>query len=240
MRRQNAEAPGPGEPDAFRGRLNASRVPGGDTEERRTDGRVPPDYDSCEDEGLVKLYAERRYAEAFNRIVSRYSDIVLGFALKLTRDVHDAEEVRQEVFISLFENMEGFRGNSRFSTWLYRITLNACYMKLRQKRRKTESELLIDSRNIGPDAEASNLISNRSPDELTSYREGMELISEAAGELPESARMVFDMRDIKGLTNSEVGKILGISESAVKSRILRTRIFIRKRITARIREREIR
>ena len=190
MGRQNAKTPGHGEPDAFRGRLNALAVPGGDTEERRTDGRVPPDYDSCEDEGLVKLYADRRDAEAFNRIVSRYSDIVLGFALKLTRDTHDAEEVRQEVFISLFEHMEGFRGNARFSTWLYRITLNACYMKLRQKRRKTESELLIDARDIGPDAEASNLISNRSPDELTSYREGMELINEAAGELPESARMV--------------------------------------------------
>lgn len=203
-------------------------------------GRIPPDYQSLTDEKLASLYANGGDGEAFNRIAAKYSDIVLGFALKMIRDPHDAEEVRQDVFISLLENMGSFKGNSRFSTWLYKITLNTCYMKLNKRRRRTRNEVTIDTLDMAADAAAASLCGERRPDELAIYREIIESIGDAVRELPERNRIVFKLRDIKGFSNAEAGEMLGITESAVKSRILRSRLFIRERVSARFRERNIR
>lgn len=204
------------------------------------DGRILPDYQSLTDEKLASLYANGGDGEAFNSIAARYSDVILGFALKMIRDPHDAEEVRQDVFMSLLENMWSFKGNSSFSTWLYKITLNACYMKLNKRRRMTRNEVPIDTLDMSADAAAARLCGEKRPDELVIYREIIESIGDAVRELPERNRIVFTLRDIKGFSNAEAGEMLGMSESAVKSRILKSRLFIRERVSARFRERNVR
>ncbi len=223
------------------GRKEAVRKSAADNGETSSGaGRILPDYQSLTDEKLAGLYANGGDGEAFNRIAAKYSDIVLGFALKMIRDPHDAEEVRQDVFMSLLENMGSFKGNSRFSTWLYRITLNTCYMKLNKRRRMTRNEVPIDTLGMAADAAAARLCGEKRPDELAIYREIMELIGEAVRELPERSRIVFNLRDIKGFSNAEAAEMLGMSESAVKSRILRSRLFIRERVSTRFREWNVR
>ena len=92
------------------------------------------------DGDLVKSYSENGDESAFEEIVSRYSDRIYGLALRITRNDRDAEEVFQEVFLTLSRKLDTFRGDSKFSSWLYRVTVNASYMYLRsQKNMKTTS-----------------------------------------------------------------------------------------------------
>ncbi|MFI5323465.1 MAG: RNA polymerase sigma factor [Thermodesulfobacteriota bacterium] len=193
--------------------------------------RVSDGYCSLTDEKLASLYSNSGDGEAFNRIAARYGDKILGLALKMIRDHHDAEDVRQEVFVSLLENIGSFKGNSRFSTWLFKIILNACFMKLNKERRKSRSEVSIDSSNIT--AYAASLHSEKRPEELADYREIMELMEGALSRVTERNRTVFKLRDFEGLPNKEAGEIVGMSVSAVKSQIVRTRLFMRDWISTR-------
>jgi RNA polymerase sigma-70 factor (ECF subfamily) len=193
-------------------------------------------YSSLTDEKLASLYSGSGDREAFNRIALRYGDKVFGFALKMIRVHHDAEDVKQEVFILLLEKMRTFKGNSRFSTWLYRITLNACFMKLNKYKRKSRSEVsLVHSGTAGY---AGNPSGWKSIEELADYREFMEFVEDVLKLLPERNRMVFRLRNIEALSNAEAGVRLGMSESAFKSQILRTRIFIRVWVSSRFRSGE--
>jgi RNA polymerase sigma-70 factor (ECF subfamily) len=96
------------------------------------------------DEDLVKSYTENGDESAFEEIVSRYSDRIFGFALRITRNDKDAEEVFQEVFLTLSKKLDTFRGESKFSSWLYRITANASYMYLRSQK-KHENNISLEN-----------------------------------------------------------------------------------------------
>src|SRR5574341_557931 len=91
-------------------------------------------YSDLSDEKLVRLFVEERDEGAFNEIVNRYADKTFRLALRIIRNTHDAEEVLQEVFLSM-EKLNTFREESKFSTWLYRVTANASYMRLRTERK---------------------------------------------------------------------------------------------------------
>jgi RNA polymerase sigma-70 factor (ECF subfamily) len=193
---------------------------------------LPFDYDNASDERLVGLYVNNHDEEAFNRIVNRYSDIIMGFAMKLSGNSHDAEEIKQDVFLILATKLHTFKGNSKFSTWLYKVTLNTCYKFLNESKKKTDKEIHIDS----PDcfetqfSTASNWA--KKPDEVILYQEMMEVINNAAGELTRSNKTIFHLKDIKGFSNQEVGEFTGLSISAVKSRVLRTRLALREKISS--------
>src|SRR5574341_2006623 len=100
-------------------------------------------YSDLSDEKLVRLFVEERDEGAFNEIVNRYADKTFRLALRIIRNTHDAEEVLQEVFLSM-EKLNTFREESKFSTWLYRVTANACYMRLRANKRKHENEVSLE------------------------------------------------------------------------------------------------
>ena len=102
---------------------------------------LPFDYDKASDERLVGLYVNNHDEEAFNHIFHRYSDMIMGFAMKLIRNSYDAEEIKQEVFLILTAKLHTFKGNSKFSTWLYKVTLNSCYKFLNESKKKTNSAL---------------------------------------------------------------------------------------------------
>ena len=190
----------------------------------------PLDYRALSDERAVSLFVESGDEEAFNQIVNRYRDIIYGYAMKLTRSPDDAEEILQDVFLILVEKLHTFRGNSKFSTWLYRIIVNACYMHVKHTNRKRDHEVSVDSYE-SPDHPAASVKSETiGPDEALLRRERMKLINEATDELSESNRLIFRLKEIEGFSNKEVGKVVGISVSAVKSRILRTRLYLRKKL----------
>ena len=187
------------------------------------------------DEELVNLYTKTGNENAFDEIVSRYANKIYGFALRITRNSSDAEEVFQEVFLTLTKKLDTFRGESKFSSWLYRVTVNASYMYLRSQK-KHESNISLE--NYYPYDEKGTLMGrvmekdwSSRPDIIIFSNEALKIIDKSINELPESYRTVFHLRDVEGLSNEEVADILEISIPAVKSRLHRARLFLRDRLS---------
>lgn len=141
----------------------------------------------------------------------------------------------QEVFLTLSKKLGTFRGDSKFSSWLYRVTANASYMYLRSQK-KHINDISLD--NYTPYDEKGTLMGrimykdwSSRPDIINFNKEAVEIIEKAIDELPESYRTVFHLRDIEGFSNDETSEILEISVPAVKSRLNRARLFLRDRLS---------
>ncbi|MCB0338167.1 MAG: sigma-70 family RNA polymerase sigma factor [Bdellovibrionales bacterium] len=168
--------------------------------------------------------------DAFQELIQRYETKAFNLAMSLTRNVEDAEEVLQDVFLTVYRKIDGFQGKSAFSSWLYRITVNAAFMKLR--KRKQNQTIAVEE--ISPALE-SNWIekSDRAhigSDMLAINNELRTVLNSAISRLPEEYRTVFMLRDVDGLSNKEVGEILDLSIPAVKSRLHRSRLMLRKKL----------
>ncbi|NLF24040.1 MAG: sigma-70 family RNA polymerase sigma factor [Deltaproteobacteria bacterium] len=181
------------------------------------------------DTTLVKRFSKGSIA-AFEEIVSRYESKVYNLALRFTRNQEDAEEVLQDVFTTIYKKVDSFQGKSAFSSWLYRIVVNAAFMKLR--KRKQQQTVSIEDlspmvRQTFLDQESS--FSLRS-DTLSMNRELRDTLQGAIHRLPAQYRAVFVLRDVDGLSNQEVSEILQLSIPAVKSRLHRSRLMLRKKL----------
>ena len=188
------------------------------------------EYHDLPDEELVRIFVDERDEEAFNEIANRYGEKVFRLALRITHSTHIADEVLQEVFLTLVEKLDSFREESTFSTWLYRVATNASLIQIRNRNKHGKSISLEDYVPYNEKGMLSEILLkdwSYSPDEIFAGKEGMEVIERAIDELPEKYRIVFHLRDIEGLSNEEVGDILRLSISAVKSRIHRARLFLR-------------
>lgn len=182
---------------------------------------------------------KRGDSDAFQELVSRYENKVYRLAIKLTRNETLAEEVLQEVFLRIYEKLDTFRGESALSSWIYRIAANACFAKLNLEKRHQHADLeetmpqaeqaLHELQEPSPDAPDRSLLSS----------EALDVISRAIERLPEDFRLVLVLRDVEGLANEEVARILDLSVPAVKSRLHRARLLLRKRL-ARYFDREAR
>lgn len=167
---------------------------------------------------------------AFEELIARYEVKAFNLAMRFCRNQEDAEEVLQDVFTTIYHKLEGFQGKSAFSSWLYRIVVNAAFMKLRKRRQHTT----ISIEDLSPTVrqitlENDHLHSARS-DTGTIVRELRTVLQGAIHRLPEQYRSVFILRDIDGLSNQEVGEILELSIPAVKSRLHRSRLMLRKKL----------
>ncbi len=179
----------------------------------------------------IELVAALQNGEqaAFGELLTRYTEKVNNLAIRITRNQEDAEEILQDVFVTVFKKIDRFEGKSAFSSWLYRITVNTAFMKLR-KRKQTQAvslDELGDSANESfsgkrSDTSDVNFISSRH--ELRAQLDG------AIDNLPEEYKAIFILRDVDGLSNQEVGEILNISVPAVKSRLHRSRLMLRKKL----------
>ena len=192
------------------------------------------DYKKASDEKLVKLILEYSDELALNEIVMRYEDKIYRLALRIARNPSYAEEVLQEVFLTLLKKLDSFREESKFSTWLFRIATNTTLLHIRNEKKYTNHQSLEDYK---PYDENGSLVGvtlkdwSNIPEDLLIAKEGMEILENAVNELPEKYKIVFHLRDAEGLTNEEVGNILGLSVPAVKSRVLRARLFLRDKLS---------
>ena len=191
-------------------------------------------YKGLSDEKLVRSFVETQDEEAFNEVVDRYADKIYRLALRITHNPSDAEDVLQEVFITLIEKLNTFRGDSRFSTWLYRVAANASYIHLKSERKYGSDISLGECASCSEDGALRGVEmkdwSDR-PDEVLLSREVMEIIEKSVDELPVAYRVVFHLKDVEGLTNHEVAKITGLSLPNIKARVHRARLFLRDRLS---------
>ena len=177
------------------------------------------------DEQLVRK-SQQDDERAFGELVSRYESKVYSLALKMVRNPEDAEDVLQDTFLRAYRGIKSFKGNSTFSTWIYRITANSALMRLRKRQLPTVSIDDADER------EAPINIADWAPGPVEQMlnQETQAAMTEAIEALPPEFRQVFVLRDIEELSNAEVAEVLDISVAAVKSRLHRARLKVRNRL----------
>jgi RNA polymerase sigma-70 factor (ECF subfamily) len=172
---------------------------------------------------------------ALDALVRAHQGRVYGFAMRMCRNVEDAKDILQETFLGMIRSIREFREESKFSTWLYRIAANACLKKRRRGVHDPtpEQELSLDELMPRPDAEGHKPeIPDWSDDaerallrgELTSKMEA------AIDKLPKDYKIVLVLRDVEGLSAEETAQALGLSVAAVKSRLHRARVFVRREL----------
>ncbi len=182
-----------------------------------------------DDEPVLVAAAKGGDAAAFEELVNRYERKIFRLALNITSNREDAEDVMQEAFLKSFQHLGGFQGDSRFYTWLVRITVNEALMKLRKRRpghvsldEPMESEEDLIPREIkdwGP-----------TPEQRFAQTETRQILSDVLQQLDPAFRLVFQLRDIEELSTHEAAEALGISVPAVKSRLLRARLKLRQKL----------
>lgn len=168
---------------------------------------------------------------AFEELVKRYDRKLLRIAQHLTHNREDAEDVVQEAFLKAFQHLAQFQGNSKFSTWLIRITLNQALMKLRKQRSTKEISLDNDFQSDEDHLPADVADWAPNPEELYRAAELQEILRKSLQELGPGLRMVFVLRDIEGLSLEETTEALGLSLAAVKARSFRARLQLRAQLS---------
>jgi RNA polymerase sigma-70 factor, ECF subfamily len=168
---------------------------------------------------------------AFEELVKRYDRTLFRIAQHLMHNREDAEDVVQEAFLKAFQHLGQFREDSKFSTWLIRITLNQSLMKLRKQRPKREVSIDEDfqSREDNLPIDLADWAPN--PEELYRAAELRELLRNTLQELGQGLRLVFVLRDIEGLSLEQTAEALNLSLSAVKARSWRARLQLRERLS---------
>ena len=167
---------------------------------------------------------------AFQEMVGRYSQKIYNLAMRLTRNIEDTEEVLQDVFVTVYRKIGSFEGKSQFSSWLYRVTANTAFMKLR-RRKNTESVSFEEVSGEVQESLAGKSPEQSSVDYMTTKHELRDVLETAITKLPEEYKNIFILRDVDGLSNEEVGEMLSLTVPAVKSRLHRARLILRKKLS---------
>lgn len=190
-----------------------------------------PNQASCRemaDDCLVQM-CQGGDNSAFDELMKRHQTAVMKIALSIVRDKQDAEDEVQNAFWKAYQHINQFQRDAKFSTWLTRIVVNQCLMRLRQARRAKFAYLdevqageeigPFELRDVGP-----------SPEESLGQSEMSQVLDREIGRTPPLLRKVFLLRDVQERPMTEVASDLGISVAAAKSRLLRARSELRNRL----------
>lgn len=166
---------------------------------------------------------------AFEELVRSAGGRMYAVARRMLPSDDDAADAVQEAFASAFTHLDRFDGRSRLTTWLHRITVNACLMKLRSRRRRPETSLDALLPTYLPDGHQTTSTPKWKPSESVGIEsaEVRALVRAAIDRLPDEARDIIVMRDLAGLSLAETAQELGLSEAAAKSRLHRARQALR-------------
>mgnify|MGYP001290367584 CR=1 FL=1 len=168
--------------------------------------------------------------EAFEQLILQYEKRIYNFCYRMTNNQEDAEDLAQEIFIKVYKNLNSFKGNSKFSTWIYRIAYNTCVDKYRKKKVTTVSLTL----NNDEEEKEIDLPSNDPlPEERVVSREEYDVVCECISALKPEYKTVVVLRDIQNYTYDEIAEILNVPLGTVKSHISRGRAALRDALIAR-------
>lgn len=160
---------------------------------------------------------------AFEALVLEHQKKVYNLALRILGNESDAEDASQDAFIRAYNSLRSFRGDSKFSVWLYRLTSNICIDYLRSRSRRQTVSLTVDDDECEDGEEFSIPDERFSPDGCLDRNELRRAIGDGLQQLSPEYRRTLVLREINGLSYEEIGRALNIEEGTVKSRIFRAR-----------------
>ena len=164
--------------------------------------------------------------EAFNQLISKYQKQVFNIAYGMLSDYEDASDAAQEVFVKVYRSIASFKGQSSFSTWIYRICANVCNDSLRKRKRHG---LTVSIEGEDEDGKISEIPSdNPTPEESVMMNEKQKIVREAINSLSNEYKEIIVYSDINQLSYEEISGILKCPSGTVKSRLNRARNALRK------------
>lgn len=186
-------------------------------------------YEVVMENELIKK-AKNGDTAAFEQLISQYTTILYNIALRIMGNHEDASDASQEALIRVYRNIGKFKGESKFSTWIYRIAYNACIDEYR-KRKSKRGISFISTDDCYEDSENPLLCiadASPTPEESALQRERTKMLYNAIGKLSATSRSTIMLRDVDGLSYEEIAKIQGCSLGTVKSRVNRARTQLKE------------
>jgi len=183
------------------------------------------------DEALV-ISARVGTADAFDALVARHQDRVYNMAYRILGNREDALDLSQEVFLTVFKNLDHFEERSRFGTWLYRVTVNRCRDELRRRSSiKHTRPASLDAMRSDDDARGVEpAAATPSPADCAVGRETQGMVERAIAGLPEEAREALVLRDSQGFSYDEIADVLEVPVGTVRSRLNRARTLLKEQL----------
>ncbi len=175
-----------------------------------------------EEESRIVQKVLKGDVNAFEKLVLAYEKNIYNIALRMTGNSEDASDMTQEAFIKAYNSLQSFRGDSKFSVWIYRIATNVCLDFLRSKSRRPTVSLSVED-NDGEDVQLDVADESQSPELLLDRQMTRESVRRGLETLSPEYRQILLLREIQGLSYDEISQALGLEVGTVKSRIFRAR-----------------
>ncbi len=191
---------------------------------------------SISDVEVIRECIEEKNQNSCNEFMRRYFEKVSRLVRRITKNQLDTQDVVQDVFLKVIEKIDTYRGLSKFSTWVYKITENTSFNYLRANTKYNKSLSFEDNMFFNTDEYNITTLGYNSelkigPESIVLKKEILEKIENAVNELPLNYREVFKLRDIEGLSYEEISNELGISVTTLKVRLHRAREKLRKKLS---------
>lgn len=161
-------------------------------------------------------------ADEYEKLVLEYQKNVYNLALRMTGDPEDAADMAQEAFIKAYSSLSGYRGDSKFSVWLYRIVSNVCLDFLRAKKRRQTVSLSVTD-DDGEDTELDIADESKSPERIFERAMTRDAVRRGLAALTPEYRQILILRELQGMSYEEIAEVLELESGTVKSRIFRAR-----------------
>lgn len=175
-----------------------------------------------EEESRIVQKVLKGDVNAFETLVLAYEKSVYNITLRMTGNSEDASDMTQEAFIKAYNSLQSFRGDSKFSVWIYRIATNVCLDFLRSRSRKPTVSLSVEDKD-GDEVELDVADESQSPEQLLDRQMTRESVRRGLETLTPEYRQILLLREIQGLSYDEISQCLGLEVGTVKSRIFRAR-----------------